>query len=70
MRELKKNNVNKINIFDNENIDLEKLAGKVIEIFKEISPKKAGENLEGASEKVMKKAMTVPSHLFRKFSTK
>jgi len=49
---------------------LEKVANKVIEIFKEISPKKATENLEGASEKVMKKAMTVYSNLYRKFNMK
>jgi hypothetical protein len=34
LKEMKKNNINKINIFDNENIDLEKVAGKVLEIFR------------------------------------
>lgn len=31
---MKKNNINKINIFDNENIDLEKVANRVLEIFR------------------------------------
>jgi hypothetical protein len=30
-----------------------------LEIFKEVNPKKAQENMEGASEKIMKKGMTV-----------
>lgn len=59
LKEMKKNNINKINIFDNENIDLEKVAGKVLEIFREVNPKKASENIEGANEKIMKKGMTV-----------
>lgn len=46
---MKKNNINKINIFDNQNIDLERVANKVLEIFKEVNPKKASENIEGAS---------------------
>lgn len=46
---MKKNNINKINIFDNENIDLDKVAREVLEIFKEVNPKKAAENIEGAS---------------------
>jgi hypothetical protein len=37
---MKKNNINKINIFDNEDIDLEKVANRVIEIFKEINSKR------------------------------
>lgn len=41
LKEMKKNNINKINILDNENIDLEKVTLKVIEIFKEISHKTA-----------------------------
>lgn len=65
---MKKNNINKINIFDNENIDLDKVAREVLEIFKEVNPKKAAENIEGASEKIMKKGMTVLCCLFRKFS--
>ena len=65
-----KNNINKINIFDNENIDLEKVANRVLDIFKEVNSKKAVENLEGASEKVMKKGMTVLPLIFRKSSTK
>lgn len=67
---MKKNNINKINIFDNENIDLEKVAGKVLEIFKEVNPKKASENMEGANEKIMKKGMTVIISLFSKFNMK
>lgn len=31
---MKKNNINKINILDNENIDLDKVTHKVVEIFK------------------------------------
>jgi len=31
---MKKNSITKINIFDNENIDLDKVSNKVIEIFK------------------------------------
>lgn len=65
---MKKNNINKINIFDNEDIDLEKVANRVIEIFKEINSKRAAQNLEGNGEKNMKKAMTVLSYLFRKYS--
>lgn len=65
---MKKNNINKINIFDNEDIDLEKVANRVIEIFKEINSKRAAQNVEGNGEKNMKKAMTVLSFLFRKFS--
>ena len=57
---MKKNNVNKINILDNQNIDLEKVTHKVVNIFKEISTRTANENIEGTSEKIMKKAMTVP----------
>ena len=45
LREMKKNNINKINIFDNENIDLDKVAREVLEIFKEVNPKKAAENI-------------------------
>jgi len=41
---MKKNNSNKMSLFDNEKIDVDKVAGKVLEIFKEISPKKAAEN--------------------------
>ena len=67
---MKKNNINKINIFDNENIDLEKVAGKVLEIFKEVNPKKASENMEGANEKIMKKGMTVINYLYSKYNTK
>lgn len=67
---MKKNNINKINIFDNQNIDLEKVAAKVLDIFKEVNPKKAQENIEGASEKIMKKGMTVIIFLFRKYNMK
>lgn len=67
---MKKNNINKINIFDNEDIDLEKVANRVIEIFKEINSKRAAQNVEGNGEKNMKKAMTVLSFLFRKYSTR
>lgn len=42
---MKKNNINKINIFDNENIDLEKVANRVLDIFREVNSKKAAENL-------------------------
>ena len=41
LKEMKKNNINKINILDNENIDLEKVTHKVVEIFKEISHRTA-----------------------------
>ena len=49
LKEMKKNNINKINILDNENIDLEKVTHKVVEIFKEISHRTANENIEGSS---------------------
>lgn len=45
---MKKNNINKINIFDNENIDLEKVSNRVFEIFREIISKKS-EGFEGAN---------------------
>jgi hypothetical protein len=70
LKEMKKNNINKINVLDNENIDLEKVTHKVVEIFKEINHRTASENIEGASEKIMKKAMTVFFSLLRKSSTK
>lgn len=40
----------------------------MLEIFKEVNPKKAAENIEGASEKIMKKGMTVRFYLFRRLS--
>lgn len=46
---MKKNNINKISILDNENIDMEKVTHKVIEIFKEIGQKTASENMEGSN---------------------
>jgi hypothetical protein len=42
----------------------------VLEIFREVNPKKAQENIEGASEKIMKKGMTVWMALYRKSSMK
>lgn len=59
---MKKNNLVKINILDNENIDLDKVTHRVVEIFKEIGQRVAGQNIEGNSEKVMKKAMTEIQH--------
>lgn len=38
---MKKNNINKISVLDNENIDLDKVTQKVVEIFKEIGQKTA-----------------------------
>ena len=39
---MKKNNLVKINILDNENIDLDKVTHRVVEIFKEIGQRVAG----------------------------
>lgn len=43
LREMKRNNTNKINVLDNENIDLEKVGNRIYDIVKEISSKKAPE---------------------------
>ena len=61
---MKKNNRNKLNILDNENIDLEKVTNKIYEIFKEVNPKKASESNDHSGERNMKKAMTVCFILF------
>lgn len=59
LKEMKKNNINRISILDNENIDLEKVTHKVTEIYKELGHRTGSENIEGSNEKIMKKAMTV-----------
>ena len=41
MTKMKKNNLVKINILDNENIDLDKVTNRVVEIFKEIGQRVA-----------------------------
>ena len=41
LKEMKKNNLVKINILDNENIDLDKVTHRVVEIFKEIGQRVA-----------------------------
>ena len=41
LKEMKKNNLVKINILDNENIDLDKVTNRVVEIFKEIGQRVA-----------------------------
>ena len=46
---MRKNNNTKMSLFDNSCIDLDKVGNKILQIFKEINPKKAAENLEGAS---------------------
>ena len=41
MRELKKANNNKINILDNENLDIEKVRVRIYNLYQQVNPKRA-----------------------------
>ena len=41
MKELKKANNNKINILDNQNLDIEKVRARVYNIYQQVNPKRA-----------------------------
>jgi hypothetical protein len=57
---MKKNYRNKIKITDNEDLDLEKIGAKIIDIYKDINPKfKPQDANKGPDSKELKKCMTV-----------
>lgn len=58
MKELRKaNNNNKINILDNENVDIDKVKARVYNIYQQVNPKRAQEIEEMNSLSEIKRQM-------------
>lgn len=60
---MKKNHKNKIRVTDNEDLDLEKIGGRILELYKDINPKFKPQDGKGPDSKELKKCMTVLYHL-------
>lgn len=59
LKEMKKNHRNKIKITDNEDLDLDKIGAKIVDIYKDINAKFKPQDSNGPDSKELKKCMTV-----------
>lgn len=65
---MKRNNTTRIKITDSEDLDLEKIGNKIVEIYRDISVKAKMLEINNTDSKQLKKCMKVRAFLFRKSS--
>lgn len=63
LKEMKKTHRNKIRVTDNEDLDLEKIGGRILDLYRDINPKFRPQDSHGPDSKELKKCMTVGSGL-------